>query len=104
MFARVLVVPPLDVARLLGVLVLLPRVAVLAAGPPVLAARLATLARLPRPLVVSPRPPLAVGPRRAAVATRLLRRLPQLPAREPLHRRVRMFLAQPLKRRHQLVA
>jgi hypothetical protein len=81
--------PPLDVPCLLGVLELLSRVAMRPARSPGARACLARRRAIAMTFTLLPR---------------LLRRVPQSPTREPLHLRVRMLLAQPLKRRHQFVA
>jgi hypothetical protein len=81
---------PVEIALLLGVLELLPRIPVLAARSPVTAA-----ARPGRPVAGA----LGLGGR-----LRLLRRVPQLAAREIAHHRIRMLLLDPLECGQQFVA
>src|SRR5688572_28963779 len=83
MLARKFLLPAVEIARLLGVLVFLPRVAMLTARPPVTSAIIGRVRR---------RFSRRVVPRLGA---RCLGRCPQLAAGEPLHLGIRMLLPQP---------
>ena len=111
-----LLLAPALVARLLGILERLARIAVLATRPPVAAAMLAArstfrwtrraapaiaLGRFPLPLARSACVAVAIVPARRP---RRLRGIPQLAAGKPLHLGIGMLFPQPLKRRHQLFA
>jgi len=99
-----LLAPPL-IPRLLGVLELLARVAMVATGPPIPPAVIAgssagriRTSRAAAAAVIVPRTPTFEVP------ARVRRRLPQPAAREPFHLRVGLLLAQTRERRQELLA
>jgi hypothetical protein len=113
MLARELLLAALDVAGLLRIGILLTRIAMVTAGPPVSlpswlsrgVPALWTLARVPsRPRARAAGVAVVAIPATLQVMARRLRRVPQLPPAEPLHLGIGMLFPESRERRKQFFA